>query len=85
MLVCNGFRRFITEESSNTCYDYLSMYDGADTTSPTMISELCGELSGEPTYRTSGEDITFEFLSDESAKDRGFAAYIVAFTEGHIL
>ena len=58
------------------------IYDGAGVASPTLADKLCGELTGEPVYNTTGEFVTFEFVSDDSAKDRGFAIFLLAFTSG---
>lgn len=72
----------MTELSGNRCYDHLSIYDGASVTSPTIADKLCGEITGEPVYNTSAEFVTFKFVSDDSAKDRGFAIVVLGFTEG---
>ena len=75
----------MTESSGGDCYDHLSMYDGTSTTSTSIASKLCGELTGEPEYNTTGNALTLKFVSDESAKDRGFAIVVIAFTPGNIM
>lgn len=79
------YRRFVTEKSGDQCYDYLSIYDGLSSTSPVVESKLCGEINGEPEYNTTGDSVTFEFKSDGSAKDRGFAIFLLAFTQGLLI
>ena len=79
---CYVISRFITEKSQGECFDHLSMYDGSSSTSSALANKLCGELTGEPEYNTTGGSLTLTFVSDDSAKDRGFAIFVVAFTPG---
>ena len=77
------------------CWDYLTVYDGPDTTFPVIALTLCGEESGdggqagEPgsilsigdTFISSDESgaLTFVFSSDGSVQETGWSADIACF------
>ncbi|MCX6250088.1 MAG: C25 family cysteine peptidase [Bacteroidetes bacterium] len=64
-------------ESETTCsYDYLSVYDGPNTTS-VLIGKYCGTDSpGTVTATTTSGDLTFKFHSDYSLTLSGWSADI---------
>ena len=77
------------------CWDYLTVYDGPDTTFPVIALTLCGEESGdggqagEPgsilsigdTFISSDESgaLTFVFTSDGSVQETGWSADVTCF------
>jgi len=77
------------------CWDYLTVYDGPDTTFPVIALTLCGEESGdggqagEPgsilsigdTFISSDESgaLTFVFSSDGSVQETGWSADVTCF------
>jgi hypothetical protein len=76
--------------SQEGCWDFLTVYDGPDTTFPVLAMTLCGEESGDggepgtPTSLLSIGDsftssdasgaLTFVFTSDTSVEETGWAA-----------
>jgi hypothetical protein len=76
--------------SQDGCWDFLTVYDGPDTTFPVLAMTLCGEESGDggepgtPTSLLSIGDsftssdasgaLTFVFTSDGSVQETGWAA-----------
>ena len=76
--------------SQDGCWDYLTVYDGPDTTYPVLAQTLCGEESGDggvpsdPNSLLSIGDtftstdvsgsLTFVFTSDSSVQETGWAA-----------
>lgn len=78
-------RRFKTEEAGDKCYDHLSVYDGFDTSAQVIVNELCGNLRTIQNYNSTASDVTLHFISDESAKDRGFAILILVFSTGMLI
>lgn len=74
------FRRFKTEQVDGRCFDSLEIFNGSSVASSSLSGLLCGEIAGEHVYISDTRFVTFRFLSDESAQDRGFSYYVVAHT-----
>jgi gliding motility-associated-like protein len=58
-------------------YDYLTIYDGASTASPVLISATGNMIPDHKAYKSSGTCLTFKFHSDYwSYGGRGWQAYL---------
>ena len=77
------FNRFEVEDPiSGVCPDYLTVYDGLSTSSPTIIEKKCGTEVEPFGFNTSTNHVTFRFISDATAVFRGFEVEYTEFTEG---
>ncbi len=75
MIECD-FTMFNVENESNCDYDWLKIYDG-NSTSATLIGKYCGTDSPGTITATNTEGaITFQFHSDGSVTESGWAANI---------
>ncbi len=82
------------------CWDYLSIYDGPDATSPILASPRCGELDGDgqvpfiPSSLLQAGDtfisthptgcLTVRFLSDVSVVEQGWEAIVTCLPNGEV-
>jgi gliding motility-associated-like protein len=58
-------------------YDYLTIYDGATTLSPVLISATGNQIPAHKAYKSTGTCLTFKFHSDYwSYGGRGWQAYL---------
>ncbi|XP_056146256.1 bone morphogenetic protein 1-like [Lampris incognitus] len=64
------FQVFEIEEESDCGYDYVELYDGADTKAP-RLGRFCGSGPPEETY-SAGDAIVIRFHSDDSINKKGF-------------
>jgi len=71
-----NFTQFSIEANSSCSYDWLRIYDGPDTNAP-LIGTYCGTNSpGEVTSTHATGALTFQFSSDYSVTQSGWAATI---------
>ena len=79
------FNRFEFEHQlSGTCVDYLNIYDG-DSSSTVKVNTdpMCGNGFGDTyNFTTSSNAVTYEMVTDDNAKFRGFGLLYVAVTMG---
>ncbi|MEZ5082648.1 MAG: PKD domain-containing protein [Bacteroidales bacterium] len=74
-----NFTQFDVEYQSSCNYDYLNIYNGANTSAP-LIGEYCGTNSpGTVTSSNAAGALTFEWHSDVSVTGTGWAASISCF------
>ncbi|XP_055081696.1 bone morphogenetic protein 1-like isoform X1 [Periophthalmus magnuspinnatus] len=64
------FQVFEIEEETDCGYDYVELYDGADTKSP-RLGRFCGSGAPEEIY-SAGDAIVLKFHSDDSISKKGF-------------
>ncbi|CAN9504895.1 unnamed protein product [Ophioblennius macclurei] len=64
------FQLFEIEEEADCGYDYVELYDGADTKSP-RLGRYCGSGTPEEVY-SAGDSIVLKFHSDDSINKKGF-------------
>ncbi|CAL1569474.1 unnamed protein product [Knipowitschia caucasica] len=64
------FTVFEIEEEADCGYDYVELYDGADTKSP-RLGRFCGSGAPEDLY-SAGDSILLKFHSDDSVSKKGF-------------
>ncbi|MBE0663526.1 MAG: PKD domain-containing protein [Bacteroidales bacterium] len=70
------FSFFDVEANANCAYDWLKIYDGANT-SATLMGTWCGNNSpGLITATNAGGALTFSFKSDNSVNNAGWKAFI---------
>ena len=72
-------KHFETEHFNDECVDYLNIYDGRNTSSQAMNMEpLCGK---QPRFQmeTSGNFVTFHFVTDAMGVNSGFEFIYSAF------
>ena len=69
------FSAFQLEDSPNCSKDYVVVYDGATTLSPTLSGRLCGEMNARHMV-SSYNVLTIFFQSDHFLQGRGFEATI---------
>ncbi|XP_078577909.1 exoskeleton protein RP43-like isoform X2 [Branchiostoma floridae x Branchiostoma japonicum] len=66
-----GFTAFDVEDDGSSCrYDYVAVYDGADTSAP-LLAKLCGSTIPSP-LRSQGSALTVRFVTDSSITETGF-------------
>jgi hypothetical protein len=68
------FNAFDVEEDTNCDYDWLNVFNGADTTAP-LLGSFCGSINPGPFVSTTGS-LTFQFNSDSSVNLAGWEADI---------
>nr|XP_040054275.1 bone morphogenetic protein 1-like isoform X1 [Gasterosteus aculeatus aculeatus] len=66
------FHVFEMEQEADCRYDYVELYDGADTKSP-RLGRYCGSGTPEEVY-SAGDAIVLKFHSDDSINKKGFHA-----------
>ncbi|XP_047426669.1 bone morphogenetic protein 1-like isoform X2 [Mugil cephalus] len=64
------FQVFEIEEEADCGYDYVELYDGADTKSP-RLGRYCGSGAPEEAY-SAGDAVLLKFHSDDSINKKGF-------------
>ncbi|XP_068190202.1 bone morphogenetic protein 1-like isoform X2 [Antennarius striatus] len=64
------FQMFEIEEEADCGYDYVELYDGADTKSP-RLGRYCGSAAPEEVY-SAGDALVLKFHSDDSINKKGF-------------
>ncbi|XP_039470178.1 bone morphogenetic protein 1-like isoform X2 [Oreochromis aureus] len=64
------FQVFEIEEEADCGYDYVELYDGADTKSP-RLGRYCGSGAPEDVY-SAGDSVVLKFHSDDSINKKGF-------------
>ncbi|XP_033117622.1 low-density lipoprotein receptor-related protein 12-like [Anneissia japonica] len=75
------FYRFALEDYvNNECVDKLVVYDGPDTNSTQLTDDMCGRKRPEDVEST-GDSLTFRFVSDDDGQSLGFGIYYTTFTE----
>ncbi|XP_071823339.1 uncharacterized protein [Apostichopus japonicus] len=75
-LVRLTFRTFDIEGDGVNCnFDYVQVYDGVDTSSPPLTSELCGYIL-PPSVVSSSDTMFVYFFSDDSVARVGYSATI---------
>ncbi|XP_062613712.1 neuropilin and tolloid-like protein 1 [Saccostrea cucullata] len=66
-------RRFeLEEQRTGTCVDYLNFYDGTSTSSTKINAQPYCDRSGPHNVSSSSTSMTLEFVTDSSARYRGF-------------
>lgn len=79
-------RRFeLEEQRTGACVDYVNFYDGASTGSPKINPQPYCDRSGPHNVSSSSTSMTLEFVTDDSARYRGFDIIFAAFTNGKTL
>uniref|UniRef100_A0A8W8K115 CUB domain-containing protein n=3 Tax=Magallana gigas TaxID=29159 RepID=A0A8W8K115_MAGGI len=74
-------RRFeLEEQRTGACVDYVNFYDGASTGSPKINPQSYCDRSGPHNVSSSSTSMTLEFVTDGSARYRGFDIIFAAFT-----
>ncbi len=73
------FTRFALESSLQCSKDYLSVYDGSDTTAE-LIGTYCGTDIPAVFVGQNDGNLTFYFHSDESGNDAGWKAWVTCDT-----
>ena len=71
------FSRFSSmdiEPHSSCIYDYIEIYDGADSNSPMLAQRLCGTTPPTDAIISSGSSMLVRFVSDFSVSGDGFVA-----------
>jgi hypothetical protein len=68
------FNAFDVEYDTNCDYDWLNVFNGADTTAP-LLGSFCGSINPGPFVSTTGP-LTFQFSSDSSVNLAGWEADI---------
>uniref|UniRef100_A0A672RLF0 Metalloendopeptidase n=1 Tax=Sinocyclocheilus grahami TaxID=75366 RepID=A0A672RLF0_SINGR len=64
------FQTFEIEEEADCGYDYMELFDGADTKSP-RLGRYCGSGPPEEIY-SAGDSIVIKFRSDDTINKKGF-------------
>ncbi|XP_056319001.1 bone morphogenetic protein 1a [Danio aesculapii] len=64
------FQTFEIEEEADCGYDYMELFDGADTKSP-RLGRYCGSGPPEEIY-SAGDSIVIKFHSDDTINKKGF-------------
>ncbi|KAM9307087.1 LOW QUALITY PROTEIN: bone morphogenetic protein 1-like [Pholidichthys leucotaenia] len=64
------FQVFEIEEETDCSYDYVELYDGADTKAP-RLGRYCGSGAPEEVY-SAGDAVVLKFHSDDSINKKGF-------------
>ena len=60
-------------ELSPAClYDYLEIFDGADSSAPQLVQRLCGSVPPVDAIVSSGNSMFIRFVSDSSVAGEGF-------------
>ncbi|XP_071787824.1 cubilin-like isoform X2 [Asterias amurensis] len=62
------------EPHSSCIYDYIEIYDGADSNSPMLAQRLCGTTPPTDAIISSGSSMLVRFVSDFSVSGDGFVA-----------
>lgn len=76
-------RRFeLEEQRTGACVDYVKFYAGACTGSPKINPQPYCDRSGPHNVSSSSTSMTLEFVTDGSARYRGFDIIFAAFTNG---
>ena len=79
-----NFSEFSVEENApNDCYDFLTIYDGDNTSAPQIGGEYC-DVSGSPGIVTATGAtgcLTFEFFSDGSVGQAGWVASVTCISD----
>ena len=67
------------------CVDYMNIHDGSVVTAPTLNSEpLCGQQKSLGNFTTTGNHVTFRFVTDGDAVWRGFDLTYTVFQYGEL-
>ena len=68
------FIEFVLEEKSVLCFDYLSLHNGSNETTPMLqgTEKHCGQI--QPPKQTHLGPLTIFFLSDKDTDKKGFSA-----------
>ncbi|XP_057689015.1 bone morphogenetic protein 1a isoform X2 [Corythoichthys intestinalis] len=64
------FQTFEIEEEADCGYDYMELFDGADTKSP-RLGRYCGSGPPEEIY-SAGDSVVIKFRSDDTINKKGF-------------
>ena len=68
------FEDFDVEPHSNCSYDYVALYDGANSSAP-LIIQHCGQTVPEPnTFTSTGNQMYVRMKADGSVPAKGFKA-----------
>ena len=66
------FSSFGVEQTAGCTYDYLSVYDGTDNKTGTLIGQFCGTLLPAELIRSTGTSLFLYFVSDVDSGSTGF-------------
>ncbi|KAF2368216.1 EGF-like domain, partial [Trinorchestia longiramus] len=69
-----SFTDFSVEPHENCSYDYLSVYDGRNTSAPLLLQHCGSSLPSPPVWQSSGSFLTLRLKADGSSQSRGFQA-----------
>ncbi|XP_065937830.1 exoskeleton protein RP43-like isoform X2 [Magallana gigas] len=72
---------YIDLEDETECFDSVKLYDG-DSTSSTVLAELCGTSPSVQSFTSTGPSLTVHFESDERATTPQAGFYANVFTLG---
>ncbi|XP_059371227.1 membrane frizzled-related protein [Carassius carassius] len=72
-----SFQNFSLETQDVCEFDYVEVYDGADTDASTLLGRFCGPAL-PPDLTSSGPVMTVLFVADEGVADSGFYASFMA-------
>ncbi|XP_069141752.1 LOW QUALITY PROTEIN: mannan-binding lectin serine protease 1-like [Argopecten irradians] len=67
--------RDVSLEDSGCLFDYVKMYDGRDSHSPSLL-DICGDSTHTSYVTSSGNQAFITFVSDGYLEDRGFQIHI---------
>lgn len=72
------YRFFLEEKVNGACVDSLTVYDGAEESSPAVTESLCGRVDAFEVEST-GSNVTFVLQTDSEGSNSGFGIFYTEF------